>query len=113
MCRPRWIDAEAARAHQLLAINDELKITTDPPSKMEDERSPERGERARQVARLYRREENQSDEEVRPKKVVFILSLVAIAANNEKGTPPDIAPPDGEPWLRTRPTTYPGRLSAV
>ena len=42
-----------------------------------------------------------------------LLSLVAIAVNNEKGTPPDIAPPDGEPWLRTRPTTYPGRLSAV
>ena len=41
------------------------------------------------------------------------ISLVAIAANNEKGTPPDIAPPDGEPWLRTRPTTYPGTLSAV
>ena len=41
------------------------------------------------------------------------LSLVAIAAKNEKGTPKTFAPPDGEPWLRTRPTTYPGTLSAV
>ena len=41
------------------------------------------------------------------------ISLVAIAANNEKGTPPDIAPPDDEPWLLARLPTYPGRLSAV
>ena len=40
------------------------------------------------------------------------VSLVAIAANNEKG-PPDIAPPDGEPWLLRDLPTYPGTLSAV
>ena len=64
VCRPRWIDADAARARQRLALDDEVEITTDPPSTTEDERSPERGERARQVARLYQGEVTQSDEEV-------------------------------------------------
>ena len=49
-----------------------LKWLTDPPSPTEDERSPERGEKARNVARLYRSGEDQSHE-VRPKKVLFIL----------------------------------------